>query len=65
MDARFDVGFLKLLCNNRLLQEKNIAPLIKVMNKYGISGLDCITFLTDIAIAAQEMQDAQNGGDSV
>lgn len=61
MDVNFNANFLNQLLNSKFASNKQIKPLIKVLNKYGIYGVNCMSFLFDLAAAAQEMQDIKQG----
>lgn len=64
MDAQFDINsLLKVAFNAKLLNDKNIKPVVKVMNKYGVFGLDCLSFMAELAVAAQKVQDEKQGAE--
>lgn len=64
MDAQFDINSLmNAAINARLLNDKNTKPVVKVMNKYGVFGLDCLAFMTELAVAAQIVQGEKQGAE--
>ena len=61
----FNIDFKAILnakLNGELLKEKEIAPVIKVCNKYGIHGMDAVAFLTELGIACEQAEGEQENG---
>ena len=48
-------GFVDAHINNELLKHKDIAPLVNLLNKYGIKGTKAMEFLMELNVVGNAM----------
>lgn len=60
MNFMFDFkGILDKKIESEMLKNKQVRPLVKLAQKYGIKGMQIMSFIADLATAAQELAQIQ------
>lgn len=57
MNFNFDPD---MMMNAMMLNEKSMAPIITVLNNYGIFGTKAMTFLMELGVACSQLGGGQN-----
>ena len=61
----FNIDFQAIInskLNGELLANKEIAPVIKVCNKYGMHGMEAVAFLTELGFACKQADGEEDNG---
>ena len=54
-------ALINTMANEELLKQKEVAPVVKVCNKYGIFGTDFVQFIIELGEAAQQCNLEKDG----